>query len=104
MRLTFCTNLLVLEVCPLVDDFFFSPSDLKDIEKTALNLLRMENTDIKQKQDPVRYCDISDIQCTCTGTYMHTNSSLINRVGSDYNVSLGISACTMSSCMLVHTS
>lgn len=40
---------------------FFSPSDLKDVEKTALNLLRMENTDIKQKQDPVRYCDISDM-------------------------------------------
>lgn len=64
MRLAFCTNLLVLEVYPLMDDFF-SPSDLKDVEKTALNLLRMENTDIKQKQDPVRYsnifCDISDI-------------------------------------------
>lgn len=34
--------------------FLYRDADLKDVEKTALNLLRMENTDIKQKHDPVR--------------------------------------------------
>ncbi len=33
---------------------FDRPSDIKEIEKTALNLLHVENTDIKQKHDPAR--------------------------------------------------
>ena len=46
-----CVCVLML-ACVIV---ISSPNDLKDVEKAALNLLRLENTDIKQKQDPVRY-------------------------------------------------
>ena len=45
-----------------------SPNDLRDVEKAALNLLRMENTDIKQKQDPVRWVHIYEYLF-----YIHVN-------------------------------
>ena len=33
---------------------YFRIADIKEIEKTALNLLHVENSDIKQKHDPAR--------------------------------------------------
>ncbi|XP_011402687.2 PREDICTED: protein asunder homolog isoform X2 [Amphimedon queenslandica] len=69
-----------------------SPNDLKDVEKAALNLLRMENTDIKQKQDPVRLpiqrCEVAVVNVYVSGAQSQIMPSPSRQISNDLSVSV----------------
>jgi hypothetical protein len=67
-------------------------ADIKEVEKTSLNLLRAENLDIKQKHDPARLpiqkCEVVIVNVHGSGAQCQITESPARNIASDVSISV----------------